>query len=56
MENKRKKILFVITQGFWGGAQRYVFDLASSLNSEFEISVLVGEKSVSYTHLTLPTN
>lgn len=31
MKNKRPKILYVITKGNWGGAQRYVFDLATSL-------------------------
>jgi len=39
----KKKILFVITQGDWGGAQRYVFDLATNLNPEkFEIGVAFG--------------
>ena len=36
------KILFVITQGEWGGAQRYVFDLATNLGSE--TAVVIGEK------------
>jgi glycosyltransferase involved in cell wall biosynthesis len=41
-----KKILYVITQGGpWGGAQKYVFDLASNLCKEFEIFVAVGEKN-----------
>ncbi|MFH1286460.1 MAG: glycosyltransferase [Candidatus Magasanikbacteria bacterium] len=39
----RKKILFVITQGAWGGAQRYVFDLATSVSDSFDITVAVGE-------------
>lgn len=39
-----KKILFVITKSNWGGAQRYVYDLATSLPSaEFEVSVTFGE-------------
>src|SRR3989344_8443285 len=38
------RILFVITQGEFGGAQRYVFDLATALNkSEYEITVLIGQ-------------
>ncbi|MBD3311235.1 MAG: glycosyltransferase [Candidatus Magasanikbacteria bacterium] len=42
---KKKKILFIITQGHWGGAQRYVFDLAVNLNKYFDITVAVGEKN-----------
>jgi glycosyltransferase involved in cell wall biosynthesis len=38
-----KKILYIITQSEFGGAQRYVFDLATSLNGEFEITVAAGE-------------
>ncbi|HVV39421.1 MAG TPA: glycosyltransferase [Candidatus Paceibacterota bacterium] len=41
----RKKILYVITKSNWGGAQRYVFDLATSLpKEEFEVSVAFGQK------------
>src|SRR3989344_1413613 len=41
--NAKKKILFVITQGDWGGAQRYVFDLATNLAQEqFEVGVAFG--------------
>lgn len=42
MENK-KKILYVITQGAWGGAQRYVFDMATNLGSDFDVMLAVGE-------------
>jgi len=39
-----KKILFVITKSNWGGAQRYVYDLATALpKNEFEISVAFGQ-------------
>ena len=39
-----KKILFVITKGSWGGAQRYVFDLATSLpKTDFDVSVAFGQ-------------
>lgn len=39
----RKKVLFVITKSNWGGAQRYVFDLATSLpKDEFEVAVVLG--------------
>jgi glycosyltransferase involved in cell wall biosynthesis len=38
-----KKILFVITKSNWGGAQRYVYDLATNLPREqFEIAVAFG--------------
>ncbi len=38
-----KKILFVITKSNWGGAQRYVFDLARSLpKQEWAVSVVLG--------------
>lgn len=38
-----KKILFVITKSNWGGAQRYVFDLATRLPKErFETAVALG--------------
>ena len=39
----RKKILYVITKSVWGGAQRYVFDLATNLSKDrFEIVVAAG--------------
>ncbi len=38
-----KKVLFIITKSNWGGAQRYVYDLATSLSKDdFEISVAFG--------------
>ena len=40
---EKKRILYVITQGEWGGAQRYVFDLANGLADQFDITVAVGE-------------
>lgn len=37
------KILYVITKGNWGGAQRYVYDLATHLPTErFEVKVAYG--------------
>lgn len=39
----QRKVLFVITKANWGGAQRYVFDLATSLPKEqFEVAVAYG--------------
>ena len=44
--SQKKKILFAITKGNWGGAQRYVFDLATNLPSDnFEVVVVCGEGS-----------
>lgn len=41
MQNK-PKILYLVTQSEWGGAQRYVWDLAQSLKEDFDISVVFG--------------
>ncbi len=39
----RKKVLFLITKSNWGGAQRYVYDLATSLSKEtFDVAVAFG--------------
>jgi glycosyltransferase involved in cell wall biosynthesis len=38
-----KKVLFLITKSNWGGAQRYVFDLATGINrTQFEPVVALG--------------
>lgn len=40
----KKKILFVITKSNWGGAQRYVYDLATALPKEdFDVAVAFGQ-------------
>lgn len=40
---KRRKILYLITKSNWGGAQRYVFDLATHMQQEeFEVMVALG--------------
>jgi len=41
-----KKILFVITKSNWGGAQRYVFDLATHLPQGYEPVVALGGTGV----------
>ncbi len=39
----KKKILFVITKSNWGGAQRYVYDLATTLPKDaFDVVVALG--------------
>ncbi len=39
----KKKVLLLITKSNWGGAQRYVYDLATHLDKElFSVTVVVG--------------
>ena len=41
----KKRVLFLITKGSWGGAQRYIFDLATHLpRNEFEAFVASGNQ------------
>jgi glycosyltransferase involved in cell wall biosynthesis len=41
--NRKRKILFIVTKSNWGGAQRYVYDLATRIPKErFEIVVVCG--------------
>ena len=38
-----KKILYVVTKSVWGGAQKYVYDLATNLpQDKFEVAVVTG--------------
>ncbi len=47
MENKRIKILYAITKSAYGGAGRYVLDLATSLPKEnFDSAVVLGGKGI----------
>jgi glycosyltransferase involved in cell wall biosynthesis len=42
-----QKVLFIITKSNWGGAQSYVFDLATSLpHEQFEVTVAFGGMGV----------
>lgn len=46
------KILYVITKGNWGGAQRYVFDLATAAKARgFDVAVAFGEPGMLKTKL-----
>lgn len=38
----RKKIYYLITTGFWGGAQKYVLDLANHFSRHHDVTVLIG--------------
>lgn len=42
MAQSRQKVLFLITKATWGGAQRYVYDLARSLPAQYEPMVAYG--------------
>jgi glycosyltransferase involved in cell wall biosynthesis len=39
---KKAKILYIITKSNWGGAQKYVFDLATGFAAEFDVVVAAG--------------
>ncbi len=40
---RKKKILYCITKSNWGGAQRYVYDLATGISREkYEVAVVLG--------------
>lgn len=42
--NDKKKVLYFITKANWGGAQSYVYDLATSLPKEsFDVAVVFGQ-------------
>src|SRR3989338_9863030 len=44
MDERKRKILYVITKGNWGGSQRYLFDMATSLpKNKFDVKVAIGE-------------
>lgn len=47
MSTLKKKILYIVTQAEWGGAQRYVFDLSANLSQNFDITVGAGVSSES---------
>ncbi len=43
MDGKKLKIFICITKSNWGGAQKYVFDIATGLpKDQFDVSVLLG--------------
>lgn len=43
MQARKQKVIYLITKGNWGGAQRYVYDLATSIpRDRFEVVVMLG--------------
>ena len=54
MQPIRKKILYIITKSNWGGAQKYVFDLATNLpKNEFDVVVAAGGEGALFNKLTV---
>lgn len=48
----RKKVIIFITKSNWGGAQKYVFDIATNMSKDnFDIIVALGGKDLLYTRL-----
>ena len=45
---KKSTCLYIITKSVWGGAAKYVFDLATNLSGEFEVAVAAGGKDKFY--------
>ena len=44
MAENKKKIIYLVTQSEWGGAQKYIYDLATNLPKDrFDILVAAGE-------------
>ncbi len=44
MENGKIRVCYLITKGVWGGAQKYVYNLAISLPADkYEVTVVCGE-------------
>lgn len=47
MTKEKKKIFYIITKGNWGGAQRYVYDLSTSLpKDKFDVLVIHGQGEI----------
>lgn len=43
MKSQEQKILYIITQGKWGGAQKYILDLALHMTKNFDVTIAIGE-------------
>ena len=42
----KKKLVYVVTKSSWGGAQRYVYDLAVSFKSDFDVEIWCGDNEL----------
>ena len=72
MAENKPKLLYIVTQAEWGGAQRHIFDLAANLSQDFDITIGFGSsgcsqelikkinqqniKMVNFKHLVRPIN
>jgi glycosyltransferase involved in cell wall biosynthesis len=41
-KSDQRTLVFIITKANWGGAQRYVFDLATAMRDRFSVKVILG--------------
>jgi glycosyltransferase involved in cell wall biosynthesis len=59
LANRKKKVLFVITKANWGGAQRYVYDLATHLDQKRFVATVAlggdGQLATLLQHANIPT-
>lgn len=56
MDNSQQTILFIVTKSVWGGAQKYIYDLARALSSRgFRVGVAAGGKNALYEKLRAHT-
>ena len=38
-DTRKEKLLFLITKSNWGGAQRYVYEMATAMSADYDVSV-----------------
>ena len=43
MVHRRKKLVYVVTKASWGGAQKYVFDLANHFKDTYSVEIWCGK-------------
>lgn len=48
----KKKLVYIVTKSSWGGAQRYVYDLAISFKNDFDVEIWCGDNELG-TSITL---
>jgi len=47
MSSHKPKILYIVTQAQWGGAQRYILELATAFREEFDVTIATGRRGQS---------
>lgn len=48
---QQKRVLYIVTKSVWGGANRYVFDLAINLKNDYQVYIAAGGKGRFYQRL-----